>query len=40
MTIEQTLAERGKRYGEFADHAELSQGLKQACRPSSLKRWR
>ena len=26
--IEDVLAERGKRYGEFKDHAELSQTLK------------
>lgn len=27
--INHTLNERGKRYGEFADHAEISQVLKQ-----------
>lgn len=27
MTIEQTLAERQDRYGEFADHARISQNL-------------
>lgn len=26
--IDKTLAERGKRYGEFKDHAEISQSLK------------
>jgi len=28
MTIEQTLAERGKRYGEFYKHAFITQRLK------------
>lgn len=27
--ITNTLAERGKRYGEFTGHAEVTQGLKQ-----------
>jgi hypothetical protein len=28
-SIEETLAQRGERYGEFAQHAELSQALHQ-----------
>jgi len=28
-TIQDTLAERGKRYGEFKDHAKISQSLKR-----------
>jgi hypothetical protein len=28
MSVEQTLAERGKRYGDFTDHARLCQTLK------------
>jgi hypothetical protein len=28
MNIEHTLTERGKRYGTFKGHAEISQGLK------------
>lgn len=28
MSVEDTLKERGKRYGEFKDHAEISQNLK------------
>ena len=30
MTIDQTLAERGSRYGEFPEHAFLTQELKNA----------
>ena len=30
MTIDNTLAERGKRYGEFAGHANVTQELKRA----------
>jgi hypothetical protein len=30
MTIDQTLAERGSRYGEFTDHADITQGIKEA----------
>jgi len=30
MTIEQTLAERGNRYGDFTDHARICQNLKRA----------
>ena len=28
MDIEKTLAERGNRYGDFAEHARIAQGLK------------
>ncbi len=28
MTIENTLEERGKRYGDFTDHAKICQALK------------
>ena len=28
-TIDQTLAERGNRYGDFTDHARICQGLKR-----------
>ena len=30
MDIKDTLKERGERYGEFKDHAEITQALKQA----------
>lgn len=30
MSVEDTLAERGKRYGDFSDHAEICQRLKLA----------
>lgn len=29
MTVEQTLAERGARYGDFTDHARLCQAIKK-----------
>lgn len=29
VNITQTLNERGKRYGEFSDHAKLSQNIKR-----------
>lgn len=32
QTIDQTLAERGQQYGDFDDHAELTQGLKDTMR--------
>ena len=28
-TIEETLAERGTKYGDFTDHAKISQALKE-----------
>ncbi len=30
--IDETLAERGSRYGEFADHADITQSLKDTMR--------
>lgn len=30
MNIDETLAERGKRYGDFGGHAEITQSLKTA----------
>lgn len=32
MSIETTLAERGKRYGDFSDHARISQALQVVMR--------
>lgn len=32
MNIDETLNERGTRYGEFADHAGISQRLKNVAR--------
>ena len=29
MSVEQTIAERGNRYGDFATHAGISQSLKE-----------
>ena len=29
MGIEQTLTERGKRYGDFSDHAKIAQNIKR-----------
>lgn len=34
-TIDATLAERGSRYGEFADHAEVTQSIKDAMKASN-----
>lgn len=34
MQIEQTLKERGSRYGEFKEHARITQNLKQAMQDS------
>lgn len=31
-TVDKTLAERGSRYGEFADHAKIAQGLQDVMR--------
>ncbi len=33
-TIENTLAERGARYGDFTDHAQLSDDLQRRCEQS------
>lgn len=32
LSIEETLEERGKRYGKFEDHASISQGLKDMAK--------
>jgi hypothetical protein len=32
MHIDETLAERGRRYGEFSTHAEITQGLKDVMK--------
>lgn len=37
ITVEETLKQRGSRYGEFADNAETSQLLKQTMR--NAKNW-
>lgn len=34
MTIQDTLQERGKRYGEFSEHARITQSLKFAMTQS------
>lgn len=34
MSIEDTLAERGSRYGDFTDHAQLSDDLQTRCESS------
>lgn len=31
-TIEQTLAERGKRYGSFMEHSQIAQALQECMR--------
>lgn len=35
MSIESTLAERGARYGNFADHAEIAQALQDTLRATA-----
>lgn len=32
QTVAEALAERGARYGDYADHARISQGLQDAMR--------
>lgn len=32
MNVEETLSERGSRYGDFADHAAIAQKLQNAMR--------
>ncbi len=34
MSVDQTLAERGARYGDFSDHAQLAQALQDNMRES------
>jgi hypothetical protein len=36
MSIEETLAERGKRYGDFRSHARIAQSLKYILRQEGL----
>lgn len=38
-SINETLAERGARYGLFKDHAEISQSLKSTIRHYMGKKW-
>ena len=33
-TISETLAERGNRYGEFTEHARITQNIKEAMKDS------
>lgn len=35
MSIEETLSERGARYGDFAEHAAIAQGLQDHMRRTS-----
>lgn len=37
MTVDDTLAERGARYGDFSQHAEIAQGIQDAMRKNP--RW-
>jgi hypothetical protein len=34
MNIDKTLQERGSRYGEYADHARITQNIKRAMQDS------
>ena len=34
MTVEHTLQERGRRYGEYREHARITQNIKRAMRDS------
>jgi len=36
MSVDETLEQRGKRYGTFAEHSELSQSLLRTIRTHSL----
>lgn len=36
MSIEQTLAERGNRYGDFRDHAKICQNIKRGMMCSGM----
>lgn len=38
MSIEQTLQERGSRYGDFTDHAKIAQQLQDVMR-ADIGRW-
>lgn len=35
MNVQETLAERGNRYGDFSDHAVIAQNLQDAMRNTS-----
>lgn len=35
MSVETTLAERGARYGDFTDHAEIAQGIQDTMRKAT-----
>lgn len=39
MSVDNTLAERGSRYGDFSDHAELAQHLQDVMRGAPNDRW-
>lgn len=39
MSVEQTLAERGQRYGDFADHAAIAQAVQDAMRLTRPNGW-
>lgn len=32
MSIQDTLEQRGQRYGDFSDHADITQGIKRVMR--------
>lgn len=39
MSVENTLAERGKRYGDFADHATIAQAVQDSMRLTRPNGW-
>lgn len=39
MSVEQTLAERGQRYGDFADHAAIAQAIQDSIRLTRPNGW-
>lgn len=39
MTLDETLAERGKRYGDFTDHANVAQKLQNVMRNAPTGVW-
>ena len=39
MSVTDTLTERGKRYGKFKDHAEVTQTLKAVFRAKMGEKW-
>ena len=40
MSVEDTLAERGERYGDFSDHARICQALKDTMVAESAGKWK